>query len=199
MVKNNIKRQGIKELLQWLDTTDFYTAPASTRYHLAKENGLLEHSINVYRRLLRLYNMEYNGIPADREETLAIVALFHDFCKIDIYKEEWKNIKVYKDNGSKYDNGGRFDWETQKGYTVDEKFCYGSHGGKSVYLIQQFMKLTQEEATCINTHMGMFDRPFGDYSLSNAFQQYPLSLLLHTADCLASFIDEKDSKPKHDF
>jgi hypothetical protein len=193
MVGKYIKRDGIDNLLEWLETTDWYTAPASTKYHLSKEGGLLKHSLNVYNRLAGLYEMEYDVpvIPDEKMETLAIISLFHDFCKINCYKEEWKNVKVYKENGSKYDNGGNFDWETQKGYVFDEKFVYGYHGAKSVFLIERFIKLTPEEAVCIANHMGAYDRPNGDYSIGNVFQQNPLAFLLHTADCTASFIDEK--------
>jgi hypothetical protein len=134
--------------------------------------------------------MEYGEIPNDKHETLAIISLFHDLTKINCYKEEWKNLKVYKENGTKNDSGGKFDWETQKGYSFDEKFSYGSHGAKSVFLIERFMRLTPEEAVAINCHMGAFDRSPNDWSIGQSFEQYPLAFLLHTADCLASFIDE---------
>lgn len=189
-MRNTIRREGIAALLDWLKTTDWYLAPASSKYHLARENGLLEHSLNVYKRLLKLYEMEYGEISDDKRETLAIISLFHDFCKIHLYKEEWKNVKVYKEDGSKSDNGGRFDWETQQGYSVSEKFCFGYHGAKSMFLVERFVKLTPEEAVCIANHMGAFDRNPNDYNIGSVFEQYPLALLLHTADCLASFIDE---------
>lgn len=191
-VRGSIRRSGVDELMEWLETTDWYSAPASTRYHLAREGGLAEHSINVYKRLLRLYETEYGEIPCGRKETLAIAALFHDICKADIYKEEWKNVKVYRETGSKYDAGGRFDWETQRGYAVDEKFRFGYHGAKSVFLIERHMKLTAEEAVSIANHMGAYDRNANDYSVGAVFERYPLALLLHTADCLASFIDEAE-------
>jgi hypothetical protein len=128
----------------------------------------------------------------DKEETLAIVALFHDLCKIDFYKEYWKNVKVYCENGSKSDTGGKYEWESQQGYSVEEKFCFGYHGPKSMFILQMFMKLTPEEAVCVANHMGAYDRNSGDYTIGKAYEQYPLAFLLHTADCLASFVDEKE-------
>jgi len=192
VVKQRIQRAGAGDLLTWLEDTDFYTAPASTRFHLCKEGGLLEHSLNVYRRLIWLCEAEYGQVSDAFHETVAIVSLFHDFCKIDFYKPEWKNVKVYQEKGSKVDNGGRFDWETKLGYSVDERFNYGYHGPKSVFLIERFLRLTPEEAAAVSCHMGAFDRNPNDFTISNAFEQYPLALLLHTADCLASFIDENE-------
>jgi len=138
---------------------------------------LVEHSINVYNHLLKLNSLY--GLCTD-EETLAIISLLHDVTKIGCYKEDFRNVK--NDDGI---------WEKVPCFTFDEKFAFGGHGGKSVYLIQKYMWLTDEEAACINTHMGAFDRPTGDYSVSSAFEMFPLALLLHTADMLATCIDEK--------
>jgi hypothetical protein len=196
VVNARIQREGIHDLLEWLEDSDWYAAPASTRFHLCKEGGLLEHSMNVYRRLLALCEAEYGELDGGQHETAAIIALFHDLCKIDFYKPEWRNVKVYQEKGSKFDNGGRFDWETKLGYTVDEGFCYGYHGPKSTFLIERFIRLTPEEAAAVSCHMGAFDRSPNDYSISNAFERYPLALLLHMADCLASFIDESQKEPR---
>jgi len=168
LVNARIKRKGIVQLMEWLEKTDYYIAPASCRHHLAIECGLLRHSLNVYNRLVRLYELEYGAIPDDRHETLAICGLFHDFCKIFCYTKMWKNVKVYKDNGSKFDGGGRFDWETRQGYTFDEKFPFGFHGPKSAFLVSRFMWLSDEEFITISNHMGVFDRQHNDYSLKNA-------------------------------
>jgi hypothetical protein len=193
IVRQRIKREGIRELLEWLEESDFYKAPASTRFHLCKEGGLVEHSLNVYRRLVRLCEAEYGELTEDQHEIAAIISLFHDLCKIDFYKPEWKNVKVYQERGSKFDNGGRFEWETKLGYSVDEGFCFGYHGPKSAFLIERFIRLTPEEAVAVSCHMGAFDRSPNDYAISNAFERYPLALLLHMADCMASFIDEAEA------
>ena len=88
----HIKRQGITNLLEWLENTDFYTAPASTKYHLATEGGLLQHSLNVYDKLLRLYASEYGAISEEAHETLAIIGLFHDICKVNFYCVKFKHF-----------------------------------------------------------------------------------------------------------
>jgi HD superfamily phosphohydrolase YqeK len=182
LIKEKATRDGVNELIKWIESTDFFVAPASTRFHGNYRGGLVEHSINVYENLVKL-NALY-GLCQD-EETLAIVSLLHDVCKVDMYKEDFRNVK--NDNGV---------WEKVPCYTHDEKFAYGGHGSKSVFLVQKHMRLTDEEAVCINAHMGAFDRPTGDYSLTAAYEMYPLALLLHTADMIATYIDEKGPEEK---
>ena len=138
--KDNIKRPGADKLLEWLEKSDFFTAPASSRFHLCCEGGLLKHSLNVYNRLLeqaKLLNLQ------ETPETLAIVSLLHDLCKVNYYKSSTRNVK----------NEITGVWEKVPCYTVDEKFKYGGHGSKSVFLIMNFMPLTPIEATAINCHM----------------------------------------------
>lgn len=175
-----IKRPGADKLLEWLDTTDFYTAPASTRFHGSYEGGLVEHSIAVFERLSVLCSSEYGSDMIDKLETIAIVSLLHDLCKIGCYKVDYRNAK--NEQGV---------WEKVPYYAFEEKFAYGGHGAKSVYIIERFMRLTADEAVAIHNHMGAYDRLGGDYSLGNAYEQYPLALLLHTADQFATYIDKK--------
>lgn len=173
----HVNREGSEELLNWLESTDFYTAPASTRFHGSYEGGLVEHSVHVWEELVRLLK----AYPEVRvtAETAAIVSLLHDLCKIGCYKTELRNQKV---NGI---------WVQRPVYVFDEDFCFGGHGSKSVYLAQKHMALTNEEATAINCHMGPWDRNPNDYSLGNAFEQYPLAMLVHMADMSATYIREK--------
>lgn len=171
-----IHRPGADELLKWLETTDFYTAPASTRFHGDYTGGLCEHSVNVFEELVRLLKA-YPEIKVTGE-TAAIVTLLHDLCKIGCYKTELRNKKV---NGV---------WVQVPTYVFEEDFCYGGHGSKSVYLIQKYMDLRPEEAVAINCHMGFSDRNPGDYSLGNAYEQYPLAWLVHVADESATFVRE---------
>ncbi len=176
-----VKREGAKKLLEYLSSTDFFTAPASTRFHLAREQGLCEHSLNVYFRLKELVKNEKSDWASRvSEETVAIVALLHDVCKADMYVVDYRNQK--QPDGS---------WEKVPYYTIDEKLPYG-HGEKSVYIINGFMRLTREEAMCINWHMGGFDERVkgGSYSIAKAFEQYPLAVLLHISDIMASYLDE---------
>lgn len=172
-----ITRPGADKLFQWLETTDFFTAPASTRFHGDHAGGLAEHSVHVWEELVRLLKA-YPEVKVSGE-TAAIVSLLHDLCKIGCYKTELRNKKV---NGV---------WVQVPTYVFEEDFCFGGHGSKSVYLAQKHMNLTNEEAVAINCHMGFADRSPGDYSLGNAYEQYSLAWLLHVADESATFIREK--------
>jgi HD superfamily phosphohydrolase YqeK len=174
----HISRPGSAELLEWLEESDFFRAPASTRFHGNYEGGLCEHSVNVWEELVRLLK----AYPEVRvtAETAAIVTLLHDLCKVDTYKTELRNQKVNNI------------WVQRPVYVFQEDLCYGGHGSKSVYLAQKFLKLTDQEAVAINCHMGPWDRSPGDYSLGNAFEQYPLAMLLHMADMSATYIRESN-------
>lgn len=172
-----VTREGCDELLNWLDSTDFFTAPASTKFHGSYEGGLVEHSVHVWEEMIRLLKA-YPEVKVSAE-TAAIVTLLHDVCKIGCYKTELRNQKV---NGI---------WVQRPVYVFDEDYCFGGHGSKSVYLIQKFMPLTEAEAVAINCHMGPWDRNPNDYSLGNAFEQYPLAMLVHMADMSATYIREK--------
>lgn len=180
-----IKRPGADKLLAWLESTDFFTAPASTKYHLARPGGLVEHSLNVYKRLTELYIAEnFEGMDESKLESLAIIGLLHDVCKADFYTMEFRNRK--NDQGS---------WEQYPVYTVNDKLPYG-HGEKSVYIISSFMRLTREEAMAIRWHMSAFetDSSASSYTLSAAYKQYPLAVLTHVADLMATYIDETEAE-----
>lgn len=170
-----IKREGSQELLAWLLKTDFFTAPASTRFHLNEQGGLCLHSLNVYECLCERHADEHP------EETLAIVALLHDLCKAQFYKESTRNVK----------NELTGQWEKVPFYTIEDKFPYG-HGEKSVFLIERFMRLKVEEAIAIRWHMGGFDdsAKAGSFTVSNAFEMCPLAVKLHIADMEATYFRE---------
>lgn len=174
IVKASIQRDGIEKLMSWLDQTDFFMAPASTRFHGSYPGGLAEHSVNVYKELKRLLAI-YPEIQAS-EETIAIVALFHDLCKANTYKSEKRNRK--NEQGQ---------WESYDAYTFEEQFCYGGHGSKSVFLANWFIRLTKEEAVAINCHMSCWD---GNKEVSKAYEQCPFAWLLHVADESASYVIE---------
>lgn len=180
---NAIKREGAKELLNYLsERSDFFTSPASTRFHLAEEGGLARHSINVYHRLMGLVEWQYgeNWRETVSEETVTIVALLHDLCKADTYKVDYRNVK-----------NERGEWEKKPYYAVEDKLPYG-HGEKSVYIISGYMRLTREEAMCINWHMGGFDDRVrgGKYDIAGAYKKFPLAVLTHMADMSATYLDE---------
>lgn len=177
---DNIKRQGAQELLDWLLKTDFFTAPASSRYHCACEGGLLLHSLNVYRVLRERYFDENK----DSEESFALCALLHDLCKAQFYKVSTRNVK----------NEATGQWEKVPYYSVDDVFPYG-HGEKSVFLIERFVRLKTSEAMAIRWHMGGFDDAArgGSFSISLAYEKYPLAVKLHLADLEATYLREKNT------
>lgn len=171
-----VKRPGMEGLLQWLEDSDFYTAPASSRFHGAYAGGLLEHSLHVYDELLRLLKA-YPEVPCSME-TAAVIALFHDVCKVNMYVSEKRNRK--NDQGI---------WEQYDAYKIQEKFKFGGHGSKSVFLLQNFIQLSPEEAVAINCHMGAWENEH----CGDSWSQFPLGLLLHVADCAATYIIEEGS------
>ena len=183
-----ITRPGAEKLLAWLETTDFFEAPASTRFHLSRPGGLVEHSIHVYHRLHDLFvserqnreNEPFIELSDSEEETIAICGLLHDICKANFYAVEMRNRK--NEQGQ---------WEKYPFYVVNDQLPYG-HGEKSVYIISGFMKLTREEAMAIRWHMGFSDNDFraGGFSVGNAFEKFPLALLTHMADLQATYLDE---------
>jgi hypothetical protein len=177
-----ITRAGSEDLRIWLLASDFFTAPASTKYHNDHEGGLCEHSINVFDQMVRLLRA-YPEIKTNGE-TVAIISLLHDMCKIDCYVKELKSRKT-----GEIKPDGKPVWEDYYGYSWDEKFPYGNHGAKSVYLIERFIRLTDTEAIAIQCHMGNED---GKYGVSESYRQYPLAWLLHVADEAASYLDEKE-------
>lgn len=183
-----ITRPGADKLLAWLETTDFFEAPASTRFRLSHPGGLVEHSIHVYHRLHDLFvserqnreNEPFIELSDSEEETIAICGLLHDICKANFYAVEMRNRK--NEQGQ---------WEKYPFYVVNDQLPYG-HGEKSVYIISGFMKLTREEAMAIRWHMGFSDNDFraGGFSVGNAFEKFPLALLTHMADLQATYLDE---------
>lgn len=172
-----INRIGSDKLLEWLEKSDFFTAPASSKFHNACEGGLVDHSLNVYDNLVKLNKEFQTGYS---EETLAIVGLLHDLCKVNFYKIDYRNVK---------DESGK--WSKVPYYTIDEEFPFG-HGEKSCYIIQAYMQLKREECLAIRWHMAGFDASTkgGDYSGSRAYEKSKLCSLVSSADMLATYIDE---------
>ena len=124
------KREGIENLLNFLEKSDFYTAPASTRFHGNYEGGLLEHSMKVYEIFKE--KIKASGLSTP-EDTIIIAPLLHDICKTNYYKVDYRNAK-----------NARGEWEKVPYYAVEDTIPYG-HGEKSVMMITEYMKLTNEE------------------------------------------------------
>ena len=180
----NIGREGSDKLLDYLlsSQSDFFTAPASTRFHGSYEGGLLEHSINVYyclrdylerQRVKDIYNLEYS------DESIAIVSLLHDLCKVNCYVKGTRNVK---------DKAGV--WQQVPTYEYSDDMPYG-HGEKSVYIVSGFMRLSREEAFAIRYHMGFSDvTPQEMNNVSKAFEMFPLAFAVSVADMEASYFLE---------
>ena len=179
---DKIKREGADKLLDYLtNRCDFFTAPASTRFHSSYEGGLAQHSLNVFQclteYLARERVKEVYGLACS-EETAAIVALLHDMCKIDTYIRDFRNVK----------NEQTGQWEKVPVYRAEDKLPYG-HGEKSVYMISGFMRLTREEAMAIRWHMG-FSGSEDANLVGRALEAYPLAFALATADMEATYFLE---------
>ena len=185
--KTKIKREGADKLLEYLlsPASDFFTAPASARYHSAYEGGLLDHSLNVYDCLVsyldtdraREFGFEYS------EESVAIVSLLHDLCKVGVYKKGFRNVKDEKGV-----------WQRVDTFEFDDQLPYG-HGEKSVYIISGYMRLTREEAFAIRYHMG-YSSTEDPRNVSSAFEMFPLAFALSTADSEATYYVESDKYKK---
>lgn len=167
-------REGIEELIKFLENSDFFTAPASTKFHGDYEGGLLEHSLKVYDILCE--KVKNPGIELNvSEDTLKIVALLHDICKVNFYKIDYRNAK-----------NALGVWEKVPYYTVEDTIPYG-HGEKSVMMLTEYIKLTGEEKYAIRWHMG-FSEPKELYgTLGQAMKKYPLVLLANEADLEATY------------
>ena len=167
-------RPGMDQLLEFLEKSDFYTAPASTRFHGSKEGGLLEHSLKVYEILEQKVANNSLNYQTD-EATIRIVALLHDICKTNFYKVDYRNAK-----------NSLGVWEKVPYYAVEDTIPYG-HGEKSVMMISEYIKLTNEEKYSIRWHMG-YTEPKETYNtIGLAYRKYPLALLTHEADLEATF------------
>ena len=188
----NFEGANIDGLVAWLESSDFFTAPASTQFHACYEGGLCAHSLHVYDNLSKLITTYAPN--KYQEDSIRIVALLHDLAKVNFYTKEFKNKKIYSDSGKKSDEMGRFDWVSVLGYAVrdvSDRLVMGTHGQNSVFIINNFLLTTPEETAAILWHMGCLDMGCMDKEISNVFNKYSLAVLLHTADLIATYIDEQ--------
>lgn len=185
---SSVNREGISKLIEFIQKSDFYTAPASTRFHGAYECGLLEHSLNVYDCLYNKVGI-YDGVHENiwhepledvKDESIVIVSLLHDICKTYYYTTEMRNVK---EDGV---------WVQKPYYTVDDKIPYG-HGEKSVMMIEEYIELKPVERYAIRWHMGPYSGQQDWNTLGTAMEKYPLILALHQADMEATYIMEGKS------
>lgn len=192
---NSITREGVdkERLIAQLNGSDFFDAPASAIYHNSFKGGLCAHCLNVYDWICKLAEdaAQVAGQPEYPEDTLKIVALFHDFDKMNKYEKSFRNVKVYSPTGSKYDEMGKFDWQSVPGYKRKEDadvFTIGTHGENSVYMTETFIPLSTEEHCAILNHHSVYDNP--KLNTTGIYSKYHLACLLHLADMAATYISE---------
>ena len=179
----SVNREGIDKLIAYIEKTDFFKAPASTKFHGNYEGGLLEHSLNVYYILKeKLSHKPYSEIVQVSEDTIILITLLHDLCKTNYYTVDYRNKK----------NADGV-WVKEPYYTVNDTIPYG-HGEKSVMMISKFIELNMEEMYVIRWHMG-FTEPKELYNtISSVYEKFPLALALHEADLEATYLVESRNK-----
>lgn len=186
----SIEREGMNTelLIRQLNSSDFFTAPASTKYHGSREQGLVEHSIDVYRNIVALNDLYECGYD---DNTLKIVALFHDMSKMNYYVADVRNKKIYSEAGKKTDGLGKYDWVSFPGYAIrepEDRFIFGNHESTAAYMISTFIPLTTEEYVAISHHHGGMGWDSSKENISDIWNKYPLSLLLFQADLSSAYM-----------
>lgn len=192
----SIKRDGMdtESLIKKLENSDFFHAPASTKYHGSYEGGLCQHSLNVYHNM---YNLCKTTPGMDEacydEDSIKIVALFHDISKMNIYEKGVRNSKVYCDDGKQYDDLGKYKWVSTLTWQKKERiFTYGSHECTSEYIARQFIPLTLDESVAILHHMGSMSWDSAKDNIGEVFNQYSLALMLYMADMMSTYVSERE-------
>lgn len=186
IVRNDVRRPGVDELVKYLESTDFFEAPASTKYHGSYEGGLVQHCVDVYNclhdELQFIYGANYLAVYS--EESIAIVSLFHDLCKVGRYVAGTRNVK---DPVTKQ-------WHEEQTYFYNKEALEMGHGPSSVFTVQKFMALEDFEAQAILWHMGAYD--LSNYmsldGLGSAFERNTLAFALHRADMMATYIVDNE-------
>lgn len=194
-ILSTVERDGadINGLIEKLKTSDFFTAPASTKYHNSFIGGLADHSLNVYYNLKSLVKNKHLEDIIDKD-SIIICGLLHDMSKINFYERGFRNKKVYSDTGSKFDDLGKFDWVSEETWNVKpekDRFIYGNHEETSEFMIRQYIPLKVAESIAILNHHAGQGYDSSQINISGLFHRYPLANLLHVADMIATFTDEE--------
>lgn len=194
-ILRSIKREGadIEGLIDKLENSDFFTAPASTIYHCSYEGGLCEHSLNVYYNLINVIeskfpyeeerSLDHVGNTSIEVDTVKIIGLLHDLSKMNFYETSTRNVKDEEGNWIKV--------PFIKIREAQNRFIYSDHGTNSEFMVGRFIPLKIEESVAIIHHMGWSDDHINSTRISEVFDKYPLALFLHFADTLATYVDEK--------
>lgn len=187
-IKDERPSAKIDELVRKLEGSDFFTAPASAKYHANCKGGLCQHSLNVYDALVKISeNYDVNKV------SLIIAGLLHDLSKMNLYETAYRNKKVYHEGGSKRDENGTFDWVSEKSYALipdEQRFIYGNHEETSEFMVRTFIPLSLEESVAILYHHGGKGWDSSD-AASMIFGRYDLAVLLHCADMMAAYTMER--------
>ncbi len=186
-----VNRPGMDKLLDYIRKSDFYTAPASTKFHLSCPGGLLQHSLNVLDALRGLLDWNAAGnvweyrtagqtVDTIPDDSVIMMTLLHDLCKTYFYSVSYRNAKNAAGN-----------WEKVPYYTVQDRMPLG-HGPKSVMLIKEYTTLTSMEMYAIWHHMGRNGDYENDNAVGKSMEMYPAVLALQTADMMASRFMESE-------
>lgn len=170
----------ISTILEWLRNNDFYTCPASTKYHEAFHGGLLLHSLKVYNKLTELHQLK--SFSKVNMGSATLVALTHDWCKIGKYEPYFRNEKNQKTGL----------WEEKLAYKHSDKYLGLGHGPQSLMMVSQFCctkytNLSFDEMAAIRWHMYTYDVTSYDISdLNNCNNKIPLVTMIQFADQMAA-------------
>lgn len=190
----NIEGADTQGLVDFLDSGDFFTAPASTIYHCNYKGGLCEHSLHVYHNLVSLYEQYKDYVPEYDKNSLLVVGLLHDISKTNFYEMYVANKKIYSENGLKHDNMGKFDWFAEEAFKVKDvhdRFVGGTHEENSMLIISKYIPLSFEEIIAISHHQAVPSEGEPIRDMSAILNKYPLVTLLQMADYLSTFIFER--------
>ena len=191
----------IDGFIAYLESTDFFSAPASTQYHCSFPGGLCLHSINVYKALKvltdkfasKIDNNTKEIMPCYNRDSILIVGLLHDLDKIFKYEKACKNEKEYCDDGDKSDSIGTFRWKTTETYRVKDastKVNLGNKGFASYMIASMFFSLSEEEVYALTyQYSAVSNEQLTD--LSTILARYNLGVFLHSADIIATYCLEK--------
>lgn len=173
---NRALMDAFHSCISWLKSTDFYEAPASTRYHESFKGGLLYHTLEVVNNVTRLMRVDQFKTYINLEDAI-LVALVHDWCKINLYESYFKNVK----------NEETGQWDKVEAFRLRKTpyTCFG-HGVSSMILAQKFFDLSTAQCLAIRWHMGwcrVCDDEMNE--LQQANEMYPIVHLLQFADQLS--------------
>ena len=180
----------IEGLISHLLETDFFVAPCSTKFHLAEDGGLCQHSLNVYEEFNKLCDIY---APNTSKSSRIVLPTCHDLSKEDYYDAYFKNVKDYVQDGKFSDERGRFNWKSEKSYSIkdaEERFLLGHHGHNSEYIVSSYIPLSVEESAAIINHMGGVMDEYKPWDATPIYNRFPLAALLHMADFIATYLVE---------